>query len=78
MKNLNSMMTKMIQDQTSNTSTVLKKTKEGRINNKKNEETFGGIPIEKKNYKLSELTALEGKFKKLGTELSVSDDKNDV
>ena len=57
-------MAKIVQVQRTETPVNMKnRTKNGKIQ-KKNSETFSGIPIEKKNYKISQLSALEGKFKK--------------
>ena len=66
----------MVQVQRTETPVNMKKTKNGKIQ-KKNSETFTGIPIEKKNYKINQLSALEGKFKKIDTELCVDDEKHD-
>ena len=38
--------------------------------------SVSGVAIEKKNYTLSELSGLLGKFKKINTELSVDEEKN--
>ena len=54
-------MAKMVQVQRTETPVNMKKTKNGKIQ-KKNSETFSGIPIEKKNYKISQLSALEGTY----------------
>ena len=69
-------MAKIIQAQRDETPAILKKTKDGRMN-KKTSDIYSEIPIEKKSYKISHLTALEGKFKKINTELSVDEEKNE-
>ena len=69
-------MAKIIQAQRDETPAILKKTKDGRIQKKTND-IYSEIPIEKKTYKISQLTALEGKFKKINTELSVDEEKNE-
>ena len=69
-------MAKIIQAQRDETPAILKKTKDGRIQKKTND-MYSEIPIEKKTYKISQLTALEGKFKKINTELSVDEEKNE-
>ena len=50
------------------------KTKDGRVQ-RRNEET-DGISIEIKNYTLSELSGLQGKFKKIETALKVDEEKS--
>ena len=69
-------MAKIVQVQIDETPAILKKTKDGRIQKKTNE-IYGEIPIEKKSYKISQLSALEGKFRKINTELSVDEEKNE-
>ena len=49
---------------------------EGRIK-KKNKEQKSGIEIEMKKYQINELTALNGKFKKIDVNLSVEEETND-
>ena len=67
-------MTKVVQFQKAEAEMNMKKTNGGRIQ-KKNDETTGGITIEKKSYTLSELSGLQGKFKKIDTKLSVDEEK---
>ena len=55
------------------TNEILRKMKEGRV--QKND--CSDIPIEMKTYKLSQLSALEGRFKKISVNLSIDEEKND-
>jgi hypothetical protein len=68
-------MTKAIQIQRYKAIISMKKTKDGRVQ-KKNDETYGGISIEKKSYTFSELSGLQGKFKKIDKKLSVDEEKS--
>ena len=56
--------------------TIFSGRKDGRVQKKCDEET-DGIPIEKKTYKINELSALQGKLKKVDTELSVDEETNE-
>ena len=69
-------MTKTIQTQRVESAVNMKKTREGRIQ-KKNDESTNGIPIEKKNYKINELSAIQGKLKKVDVELTVEEEKSE-
>ena len=53
----------------------MRRTKEGRIQ-KKSEENVRGVHIEMKKYRISEISALEGKVKKISTNLSLDEEKN--
>ena len=53
----------------------LRKTKEGRVQ-KRSDEQVSGIATEMKKYRITELSALEGKVKKINTKLSVDEEKN--
>ena len=54
-------------------SAIIRRTKEGGIRKRSDSER---ISIEKKDYTLSELSGLMGKFKKIETPLSVDEEKN--
>ena len=55
---------------------VQRETKEGRIG-KVNKEQNSGIGIEMKKYKITELSALTGKYRKIDAKLSVEDETNE-
>ena len=69
-------MARAIQDQREAPLVNMKRTKEGRIQ-KKNDEPAKGIPIEIKKYKVTELSALNGKFKKISTKLEIEEETNE-
>ena len=68
-------MAKAIKNQKEGEVANIRKTREGRIQ-KRSEELVGGVPTEMKKYKITELSALEGKVKKINTILCVDEEKN--
>ena len=68
-------MAKAIQHEKEGEVANLRKTREGRIQ-KKSEEHVREIATEMKKYKVMELSALEGKVKKININLSIDEEKN--
>ena len=69
-------MTKVALAQRTPAAMYFKNVKDGSIQ-KKNDEVIGGITIEKKSYKLSELSGLQSKFKNITSRLGVFDEKSE-
>ena len=69
-------MTKVIQTVDNVAMISLRKPKNGKII-KGNKVAVDGISVEKKEYTLSELSGLQGKFKKIDTALQLGEEKNE-